>query len=62
MDDPTNAVSLPEYKKGLGYINLGHSYANSANYLAVHSNELGNYFSHPIDFLYAHAFELMLKG
>ena len=53
---------MDDVTKGLGYINLGHSYANSANYLAAHSNEPGNSFSHPINFLYTHAFELMLKG
>ncbi len=48
----------------LGFVNLGRSYGKSADFLceAVTTKKISIGRSHPIDFLYSHTFELMLKG
>lgn len=50
--------------QSIGFLQLGMSYAQSADLLAgaVCSESVRLSHKHPIDFLYAHALELMLKG
>ncbi len=50
--------------KCVGFFDLGKEYAESADFLSnsVNSEAFRNGFDRSVDFLYAHAFELMLKG
>ncbi len=54
----------PEVANAVGFVQLGWSYGQCAICLEdnVQSNNLTLGFDNPIDYLYAHALELMLKG
>lgn len=52
------------FRAGIGFVQMGKSYAASAKHLDQ-GHAQGNLklsHDHPVDFLYAHALELMLKG